>query len=70
MTANLPNLTSNLEYLAAAELQQIAGAYTMVYTLGWIDKIYATCFAKNYSKSWCLSKVYAYPFMVFSYELQ
>jgi hypothetical protein len=28
-----------------------AGAYTMVYTLGCIAKIYATCFAKNYDKS-------------------
>jgi hypothetical protein len=27
------------------------GAYTMVYTLGCIAKIYATCFAKNYDKS-------------------
>jgi hypothetical protein len=29
----------------------LVGAYTMVYTLGCIAKIYATCFAKNYDKS-------------------
>jgi hypothetical protein len=39
----------------------------MVYTLGCIAKIYATCFAKNYSKSWCISKVYAYPWLKYTW---
>jgi hypothetical protein len=48
MNKFLEEVTGNLKDLN--DLIQ-EGAYTMVYTLGCIAKIYATCFAKNYDKS-------------------
>jgi hypothetical protein len=43
-------LHNNTTYTVNFEVQRM-GAYTMVYTVGCIAKIYATCCAKNYSKS-------------------